>query len=299
VVTIKQLETFYWVGKLGTVHRAAAKLCVTQSAATKRLQELEALSELPLFESEKTKAKLSAKGKELMTHCTELIAELEKLKLRQTMEAQNARVLHIGVTELVATMWFPRFVAELSRHHPDVVVQPELMHSSGGLKQRVVGGELDLAFVPDHEIPEVLTKVPLNAVTFSWYCARGTSVPAGNITLQELAAFPIIEQDEDSVSRERCRRLFNEAGTAPIWKHGSNSVYAMAALVEAGAGVGCLPDDLFSSRVVAGRLQRLSTRPKAPTLRYCATYLKRPDAGVEYAVALIARETCTRELTDW
>lgn len=39
MLTVKQIETFYWVAKLGTVQRAADKLHITQSAATKRLQD--------------------------------------------------------------------------------------------------------------------------------------------------------------------------------------------------------------------------------------------------------------------
>jgi hypothetical protein len=44
MLTVKQIETFYWVAKLGTVQRAADKLHITQSAATKRLQDVEAKS---------------------------------------------------------------------------------------------------------------------------------------------------------------------------------------------------------------------------------------------------------------
>lgn len=62
MLTVKQIETFYWVAKLGTVQRAADKLHITQSAATKRLQDVEAKSAARLFEGSGKKARLSAKG---------------------------------------------------------------------------------------------------------------------------------------------------------------------------------------------------------------------------------------------
>ena len=50
VITIKQVEAFYWTVKLGTFTAAAERLHTTQSAITKRIQEIESTFEIALFD---------------------------------------------------------------------------------------------------------------------------------------------------------------------------------------------------------------------------------------------------------
>jgi len=50
VITFKQMEAMYWVVKLGGFLPAAQKLHATQSAVSKRVHELEALVDTPLFD---------------------------------------------------------------------------------------------------------------------------------------------------------------------------------------------------------------------------------------------------------
>jgi DNA-binding transcriptional LysR family regulator len=49
-VSIAQLEAFYWVAELGSVHRAAAQLNVTQPTLSLRLRKLEAELAMPVLE---------------------------------------------------------------------------------------------------------------------------------------------------------------------------------------------------------------------------------------------------------
>ena len=113
MLTVKQIETFYWVAKLGTVQRAADKLHITQSAATKRLQDVEAKSAARLFEGSGKKARLSAKGHEMFALCEGLLDSIGRLQSCQDADRHMVRVLHIGLTELVALTWFPAFLQQM------------------------------------------------------------------------------------------------------------------------------------------------------------------------------------------
>lgn len=290
MLTIKQLETFYWVAQLGTVERAANKLHITQSAATKRLQEIEVMVVEPLFESPRSKSKLSAKGQELFGLCKELLESVARLDDLQNSTRSIARILQVGMTELVATTWFPLFVRKMKDVYPDVIIQPYLVHLSVELRNRVLDGSLDIAFVPDVEMPAALVRKPLNIVPFAWLCAPGTFPGSQSVTLHELSKAPVIEQDANSVVTQLCRRLFSEAGVEPQRLFGGSSVFAMAGLIEAGLGVSCLPRSIFASYVNEGRLQVVNTRPAAPALGYCAVFINNPQSRIGYAVAEIARQ---------
>ena len=65
MMTFKQLEAIYWVTQLGGFSQAAAKLHTTQSAISKRVQELEALFATPLFDRTQRTSRLTEKGEEM------------------------------------------------------------------------------------------------------------------------------------------------------------------------------------------------------------------------------------------
>ena len=49
-ITIPQIEAFYWVVELGSLHRAAARLNITQPTVSLRLRQLQAELTVPLLE---------------------------------------------------------------------------------------------------------------------------------------------------------------------------------------------------------------------------------------------------------
>src|SRR3546814_19050122 len=66
MITLKQLEAFNWIAKLDTFERAAAKLNTTQSAISKRIQELEASIGLPWLDRSHRGARLTRHGEQLL-----------------------------------------------------------------------------------------------------------------------------------------------------------------------------------------------------------------------------------------
>ena len=77
MMTFKQLEAIYWVARLGGFSQAAQKLYTTQSALSKRIQDLEALFDTPLFDRTLRTARLTEKGEEMYALSKRLLAERE------------------------------------------------------------------------------------------------------------------------------------------------------------------------------------------------------------------------------
>lgn len=289
MLTRKQLETFFWVARLGTVARAAEKLHVTQSAATKRLQEVERVVAAPLFVDARRKATLTAKGHELMLLCADLFDSLGQLEAIQQTTRNIPRVIHIGVTELVAMSWFATLVGRIRSAHPDLAVQPHIDHSAV-LRDRVAEGLLDVAIVPEAFASRYAARVNLDVVEFAWFSAPGAFGPGGPVPLRELARLPVIEQARTSIITVLCAQQFEQVGVAPTRLGGSRSIVTLAGLIEAGIGVSCLPRAFFTSEVAQGRLQMVDTDPCAPSVRYCAIHSEALALG--RAVAELARQCC-------
>jgi DNA-binding transcriptional LysR family regulator len=290
--TIKQLETFYWVGRLGTIAKAADKLHVTQSAVTKRLQELEAVVALPLFERQARKNLLTPAAKNLLVESEPLFEMLERLEKMKGSTDQPARELHVGLGELTALTWFPSFIKRMKNTYPNVTIQPEIDLSSL-LLRKVKEGHLDFAILPEIPDSDDLARVPVGTVPFGWFAAPGRFSSQEVHSLPELASHPVIEQSEHSIINRLCARLWESAGVRPERLNGGNNIVALAGLVSAGVGISCLPVPLFEAWLASGDLQLLRTQPEAPTVDYACYFLKYPHSALGYNVADIAKRSCT------
>jgi DNA-binding transcriptional LysR family regulator len=291
MLTVKQIETFYWVAKLGTVQRAADKLHITQSAATKRLQDVEARSAAPLFEVSGKKARLSAKGHEMFALCEGLLDSIGRLQSCQDADQHRSRVLRIGLTELVALTWFPAFLREMREFFPNVILQPHV-DTSGPLQDQVVDGRIDLAILPEPECPASVARVPLGGARFAWLSRPGEFASKCAVPLRELGTRPVIEQIPTSIITILSSRGFESVGIDPERICGGNNALAIGGLVAAGVGVSLLPVDLFRRQIQNRQMQIVITAPPAPVIRYDAIFLKQSHSALGYRVADVARRCC-------
>jgi DNA-binding transcriptional LysR family regulator len=291
MLSVKQIETFYWVAKLGTVQRAADKLHITQSAATKRLKDVEAKSAAPLFEEGGKKARLSAKGHEMLTLCESLLESIGRLQSYWDADRQVARVLHIGLTELVALTWFPAFLREMHDLYPNLILRP-YVDISGPLQEQVIDGRLDLAILPEPELPAFVARIALGSASFAWFCRPGQFDSRRTVSLRELGTVPVIEEISLSMVTILSSRAFESAGVDPERICGGNNAVAMGGLVAAGVGVGLLPVDLFRRQLQNGLMQIVTTEPGVPAVRYDAIFLKQSQSALGYMVADVARRCC-------
>lgn len=289
MLTIKQLQAFYWVSKLGTLSKAAAKLHITQSAATKRLQEVESLARFELFEKAGRKDRLTSKGKELVKECESLLTLLDQLEKLKGTSNLPARTLHVGLTELTALTWFPDFIKLMKKTYPSITIQPEIDLSTL-LYMKVKEGRLDFAFLPDLPPDEGLAKIGIGDVAFGWFAAPGTFDPDILYDLGSLAEMTVIEQSANSIITELCAQLWQNAGVQPMRVYGGNNVNALAGLISAGIGISCLPIAMFEQEINRGSLQLISTVPEAPSVTYKCYFMKHLHSALGYTISQIAKQ---------
>src|SRR5438034_9513 len=124
VMTFKQLEAIYWVARLGGFAQAATKLHTTQSAISKRVQELESLFDTPLFDRTLRTARLTDKGEEMFAVAQRLLGQRDTAVEQFLRPEVIERRLRLGVTELTAMTWLPRLVQRIESFYPKVVIEP-------------------------------------------------------------------------------------------------------------------------------------------------------------------------------
>ncbi|MRT24958.1 LysR family transcriptional regulator [Enterobacteriaceae bacterium RIT697] len=289
MLTIKQIQAFYWVSRLGTLSKAADKLHITQSAATKRLKEVEIAARVPLFENDGRKNRLTQKGKELVKESENILSLIDELDVLKGSSKLPARTLHVGLTELSAQTWFPDFIKLLKERYPSTTVRPEV-ESSINIYQMLKEGKLDFAFLPDLHADEGLAKVTIGSVPFAWFAAPGLYDGDRVYALKELSEQTVIEQNANSIITELCSQLWEIEGVQPTRIHGGNNINALAGLISAGMGISCLPRPMLQRDIELGKLHPINTFPVAPEVNYHCFFHRQLHSALGFTISDIARQ---------
>src|SRR5690606_5507302 len=167
MLTFKQIEALYWVVQLGGFSKAAEKLNTTQSAITKRIQELESDFDVQIFDRGGQKALLTRKGQQILDLAAQLLSQrdlmLTKIKGFHTFSG----VLRLGITEITAMTWLPDMIQQLRLLFPKLIVSPKI-GMAAELQQHLLGGQLDMAMLHGELRHPSLESQSLATVPFAW-----------------------------------------------------------------------------------------------------------------------------------
>ncbi|UHL65658.1 LysR family transcriptional regulator [Paralcaligenes sp. KSB-10] len=289
MITIKQLEAFYWTAKLGTMDKAAQKLNITQSATTKRLQELERLSSAPLFHTRNKKSELSDLGREVLQSTEKLLIALMGLT---EQSSQTIKKIAVGITELSALTWFPEFIKELKDSYPNLLVSTCVSHAPI-LQSQLLEGKLDFIVIPEHFLTPAMVRTFLKRSEFAWFCSPSMLLPSRELSLDEIFRLPLIRQHDDSITSALCDNFFAVSSIRPPSISESNSLVSLCSLVQAGLGVSYLPKELFLAQLNQNKIKMFGTSMPVEHINYYGAHLKH-ESLVALPIAEIARQTCIK-----
>jgi DNA-binding transcriptional LysR family regulator len=291
VVTLKQLEAFFWAIELGSLEEAASRLHTTQSAISKRVQELESALGIPLFDRSKRRVHATAYGQEILP----LIAEMLNLRTRlidiATAKEHPPRTLRLGVTDLTALTWLPQLIKRVRSSHPHVTLEP-IVDTSTLLVERLRSAQLDLVVVPDAFREPQFDTVPLDSVEYAWMCSPSYLPEQTSMKLKELQNFTIISQLHGSGLGQIMKRWLSENQVSTEGGLSSSNLTAIASLTLSGMGISYLPRKIFDDVVQSGQLQIIKTTPAIPRIPYALMYRKGAADELLRFVTSVVTDTC-------
>ncbi|TCQ92569.1 LysR family transcriptional regulator [Pseudomonas sp. JUb52] len=291
MVTLRQLLALHWIERLGTFERAAEHLNTTQSAISKRVQELESSTGLQLFDRSQRGARFTAEGEELLVIAREMLDLNERITSLKDGKHVTTRRLRLGVTELTAWTWLPRLVTRLVADFPGLTVEPEV-DMSRNLHERLMDDLVDLIVIPDTFTAPEVTSVPLATVENAWMAAPGLVRNSGVVSLAELARYPMLMQGKKSGSGLFVNRWLHARGIELPRILSSDSLTAMLGLASAGLGVTYLPRECFRPLVDEGKLVIVETDPELPPVPYMAMYRNDRPSTFVAEIATLATQFC-------
>lgn len=258
-VSIAQLEAFYWVAELGSVHRAAAHLNVTQPTLSLRLRKLEAELATPVLERYGRGVRVSRAGYAFLAKVKPVLDAYGHLHKAGTPAAVEGRI-RIGLAEGFAVVCLRHLVPALASQYK--LLRPEwTVTTSSALEQDLSQGNLDLAVLVDPVGDRTLRLLPLGPQTNVWAATTALARRIGT-SPRSLSRLTVVTTPPPTSMYRNTIAWFSSARQKPGPLCICTSVNAAAQLVAAGIGVGIFPKRMIEAYRPSGALAVIATKPQ-------------------------------------
>jgi DNA-binding transcriptional LysR family regulator len=146
-MTLEQLRIFIEVAERQHLTQAAAVLCLTPSAVSASIRNLEERYATPLFDRVGRRIELSAAGRIFLAEARRTLASAraaeETLAELGTLQRGS---LAIHASQTIASYWLPPLLVAFQRRHPAIALRMEVGNTES-VAQAVLLGEADIGFV--------------------------------------------------------------------------------------------------------------------------------------------------------
>ncbi|MDE2082962.1 MAG: LysR family transcriptional regulator [Burkholderiales bacterium] len=257
-ISPRQLEVFVHVALLGSVRAAAERLHLTQPAASMALRDMEHQLEGPVFDRERGRLHLSARGRELLPLAQELLARYAEFGRRIDARAALQGELRIGASNTVGNYRVGELLGDFVRAHPQVTI-----------RLRVANTEAIAAALLDHGLDVGCVEGPVHHPQLQarpWrddalvVCTRPDHPLAARRRLREgdFAGARWVMREPGSATRHTAERALAQLPPGEVVLE-LDQIEAIKQAVVAGLGIACLPAVAVTDAVAVGRLAVLKT----------------------------------------
>jgi DNA-binding transcriptional LysR family regulator len=272
-VSLKQIEAFYWISRLGSYSAAADRLNTTQPAISNRMRDFEQALGAALFMPGVRRPRLTARGKAVLGISEQFLSLGQGLRRAAGAEQTLGGLVRVGAADTVALTWLPKLLSHLGEQYPLIDVEL-FVDLSINLQARLSARELDIAFlVGPISDPSIVTR-PLGEVRNAWMCAPAlrAKLGTGPLSPKALARCPVITHSRGSHLHQATLQWFDEFGQRPQRLHGCNSLATMIRMACEGLGLAILPIDMVREQVRKKELVVLSQAGAVPSNRFLSAH---------------------------
>jgi LysR family transcriptional regulator, cyn operon transcriptional activator len=270
---VDQLRTFVTIVESGGIHRAVARLHLSQPAVSRQINALEANLGFPLFDRIGRRLKLTAQGESLLQLSRRLLGAVETFNERASaLKVGEAGILRVAATPQVIENTLSNFLGRYRRRYPGIEVQ--LVEEGGvAMPSRLESGDVHLALMA---VDDDRFRIRL------LYPVRGIAVvPNGHklsrrrmIEVAEIAGEPLLLLRNEFASRDWFETACRIARIRPRVLLESGAPHTAIALAGAGYGIAVVPSTvvipaghvrgipLLERGAAVGRWLRVAWRPE-------------------------------------
>lgn len=196
------VEAFVAIAEQGSFQKAADAIHITQTALSRRLQNLEALLGVKLVERTTRSVALTTIGRDFLPQCRRLLADLGAAlaEIQKSGKAERGDV-SIACVPTVGVQYLPRIIQEYSACHPDNRIRI-LDHASSGVAAAVLRRDAEFGINIAGSHHEELRSVPLLEDRFVLACRGDHPLSRRKrCSWKQLEPYPLIFAGEVSGNR--------------------------------------------------------------------------------------------------
>ncbi|MGE4243128.1 LysR family transcriptional regulator [Ramlibacter sp.] len=249
-VDLFTIKLFLSAAEEKQIGRAAARENIAPSAATKRIQDLEQIAGVRLFDRSPRGVELSAAGQVLAKHFADILHSLEALRgdMSEFTDGVAGRV-SIASTASIVIQFLAREIGEFTRDFPlvDIDLRDE---SNPNVVRAVLSGDADIGvFVAGDDVAlDGIESIEYRSDRLVAVVPRGHPLAdEKSVTIEQLAKEKLIALGAGTSLMASVRTAARRAGQELQPKFRVNSVEAARSLVYAGVGVTVQPECMLSN----------------------------------------------------
>lgn len=285
-MNIRTLETFVWIARLGSFRAAANRVYASQPSVSARIAGLEDQLGVELFDRSGRQVTLTAKGREFLVYAERMLSlHGEMLQtIAQTSAIQGT--IRLAVSETIAHTWLPQLIEKVSEAYPAINLELDV-DISVNLSEKLKNHQIDIAFLMGVVNQPGIVNLPLCKYSLIWVASPKLDLPTTQLSLEELAYWPIITYPRQSEPYIAIRSLVDPMHYSTR-VHSSSSLSTIIRMTVDGIGVSALPREILEQELKGGLLRTFKVAGQVPDLEFTAAYHANSGIKVVDAIAELA-----------
>lgn len=258
-ISVRQIEVFASIAATGSVRGAAEQLHLTQPAISMALAEFERQLGAPVFDRERGRLRLNARGREQLAHAREILERLRDMLRQSPAHAGGLEgELRIGASNTVGNYLVGELLGPFVTKHPMVSLQLDVANTRS-ITQKLLDHEADLACVEGPVNHPRLETIPWRTDALV-VCAAPSHPLAARARLRpnDFQDVNWILRERGSATRSQTEQALSALPPGRILLE-LGQIEAIKQAVMAGLGLACLPYAATLDAVATGRLRVLRT----------------------------------------
>lgn len=242
---LRQLEAFVSISATRNFRASANRLNLSQPAISFRVKGLEERLGVKLFDRVGKSVKLTGAGLKLLPIAEKILDGARDMEAAAAGRIDLTERIRLGVTSTIANAWLPDLIGEALKAHSHLVFDV-VVDTTPHLRKSLIEGRSDVALLMGAVHEPGIRSIPLGSYRSAWVAGETMALPDRKVSLQELAAIPILTYAKDSATYTNLEEVLRETGCWPAKVNTCASVGTMLRILSRGNHVGvlcsaCLP----------------------------------------------------------
>ena len=255
------LEAFVSVVDRGSIVAAAAHLHLTQSAVTRRIQNLEDALNSPLLDRQTRPLQPTRAGQETYEFAKPVLSSVNDLKTGIMRGGEPSGDFRFGMSRALGDLAIGLPIRSLRADLPKVRIQA-FVQWSGVLLERLATRALDCAVVllPEGSLPQSsLVSECIGAVPFTIVAAKSMRL-SQHATLEELASHPWVLNPHGCGARQVLESAFLQRGLPFVAAVEAEGYELQLSLISDGVGLGLMIPQVFQSSALRRHIKPVTVK---------------------------------------